>query len=63
MNYSYLLCFLGLIALARPAHAQQQKSLLFGEAAQPGTYTLVDDIRRVYQGALKVYAHELVAKD
>jgi hypothetical protein len=63
MNYSYVLCFLGLIALARPAHAQQQKSLLFGEAAQPGTYTLVDDIRRVYQGALKVYAHELVAKD
>ncbi|MGI4734401.1 MAG: hypothetical protein ACRYG7_04400 [Janthinobacterium lividum] len=63
MNYSYVLCFLGLIALARPAHAQQQKSLFFGEGAQPGTYTLVDDIRKVYQGALKVYAHELVAKD
>jgi hypothetical protein len=63
MSYSYVLCFLGLVALARPACAQQPKALLFGEAAQPGTYTLVDDIRKVYRGALKVYAHELVAKD
>jgi hypothetical protein len=63
MNYSYGLLFLGLIALAPPAQAQQQKSLLFGEGAQPGTYTLVDDSRKVYHGALKVYAHELVAKD
>ena len=63
MNYFYGLLFLGLVISARPAHAQQQKSLLFGEHAQPGTYTLVDDRHKVYHGALKVYAHELVAKD
>lgn len=63
MNYFYGLLLLGLVTSTQPAHAQQQKSLLFGEGAQSGTYTLVDDIRRIYQGALKVYAHELVAKD
>jgi hypothetical protein len=63
MHYFYGLLFLGVVALTRPAQAQQQKSLLFGEGAKPGTYTLVDDIRKVYHGALKVYAHELVAKD
>ncbi|MGI4736686.1 MAG: hypothetical protein ACRYG7_16050 [Janthinobacterium lividum] len=63
MHYFYGLLFFGLLVSARPAHAQQQKSLLFGESAQPGTYTLVDDIRKRYQGALQVYAHELVVKD
>jgi hypothetical protein len=63
MNYSCKLLILGLLTGSQPAYAQQQKSLLFGQGAQPGTYTLVDDIRKVYHGALKVYAHELVAKD
>lgn len=45
------------------ARAQMQKGLLFNSKGQPGTYVLNADRRTRHTGRLRVYAHELVAKD
>lgn len=55
-------CFFFLSSLLA-ARAQMQKGLLFNSKGQPGTYVLNADHHTRHTGRLRVYAHELVAKD